>query len=114
MGEDFETSHLDDLTVQGGWRLLCVGLLHDAAQRIAESQNLFRRARGIEAFVDRSFGVAQQDSWAAAERWLAGGVGMITFEDCCELLQVDPEIARRKIEEHAHARRREKPARVQW
>jgi hypothetical protein len=114
MGDDFETTHLDNLTVQGGWRLLCVGLLHDAAQKIVESRNLFRKARGVEAYADKSWGVQQRDDWASAERWLQGGVGVITMEDCCELLQVSPEVARKKIEEYAHGRRREKPARVPW
>ena len=114
MSEDFETAHLDDLTLHGGWRLLCVGLLHDAAQRIAESRNLMRKARGPGAYVSRDWGLQQQDAWASAERWLDGGVGAITFEDCCDLLSIDPSIARRKIEEYAHGRRREKPAHVPW
>lgn len=112
MSEDFETAHLDDLTITGGWRLLCVGLLHDAAQRIAESRNVFRKARVPAS--SRGWGMQQQDDWAAAERWLDGGVGVVTFEDCCDLLSVDPAIARRKIEEYAHGKRREKPANVPW
>jgi len=114
MSEDLETAQLDDLSVRGGWRLLCVGVLHDAVQRIAESRNLYRKARGPGAFSSRAWGIQQQDSWHEAERWLGGGVGVITFEDCCELMGVTPAIARRKIEEYAYARRREKPANVPW
>jgi hypothetical protein len=114
MTGDIETRHLDNLTLQGGWRLLCVGLLHDAAQKMAESRNLYRQARGVEAFACRSWAMQQRDDWAAAERWLNGGVGVVTMEDCCELLQVSPEVARKKIEEYAHGKRRDKPTRVPW
>ena len=114
MTDSVESAVLDDLTIAGGWRMLCVGLLHDAANKLAESRNLMRQARGVEAFSCRQWGTQQRDDWATAQRWLQGGVGVITMEECCEILQVTPEIARQKIKEHAHARRRDKPAHVPW
>jgi hypothetical protein len=41
-------------------------------------------------------------------------VGTVTFEDCCAVLEVAPEVARKKIEEYAHARRRDRPSPCPW
>ena len=111
---DLEEKSLDDLTVTGGWRLLCVGLMADATARIKESRNLFRQARGLDHYSDKSFGMCQRDAWTAAERWIQGGVGTVTFEDACAVLEVAPEIARKKIEEYAYARRRDRPSPCPW
>jgi hypothetical protein len=114
MHTDLETSQLDELTIRGGWHLLCTNLLHDATMRVKEARNVFRKARGVEAYADRGWGISQRDAWESAERWIKGGVGVITFEDCCDMMNVSPEVARQKIEEYAHENRRERPAGVPW
>ncbi len=114
MEADLEAKSIDDLTIRGGWRMLCVGLMADATTRIKEARNLYRKARGIDHYACRSFGMMQRDSWEAAERWMQGGVGTVTFEDCCAVLEVAPEVARKKIEEYAHARRRDRPSPCPW
>jgi hypothetical protein len=41
-----------------------------------------------------------------ATRWIEGGRGTITFEECCETLGVDPDRAREKIREFCFKMRR--------
>lgn len=108
---DSESVELDDLTLRGGWRLLCVAALHQCVQRLEVEKNLlFRKTIDMRRSHWRK-GTAKEMlcQKLGAERWMDGGIGTITFEDACECLEVTPEVARQKILEYVHHRRRRKP-----
>ena len=100
---DAESVELDEVTLRGGWKLLCVAALHHCAQGLATEKNLLFQQR-----VSREMNKSLNQS-TAVERWMGGGVGVITFEDACECLSVTPEVARKKMMEYARSRRRKRP-----
>lgn len=83
----------------GGWRMLCAGMMVQAVQRM-ESEAIRPTAPKYGALQDggnvKEFVYQKRE----AKQWIQGGVGVITFEDCCDALDVDPKRARRAIEEH--------------
>lgn len=80
----------------GGWKCLCAGVMLQAVERLIGT-----RIRGPRATApQRKIGELCRDGAIQKQTaidWLAGGVGVITFEDCCESLGVDSERARRAI-----------------
>lgn len=110
--KDAETVELDEVTLRGGWKLLCVQLLHHCVNMVAQERNLWvqQRRTGYET------GLAKEGVRARSTgcRWMEGGCGAVTFEECCEAVGVAPDVARQRIEEYAHSRRREKPRYVAW
>lgn len=81
-------------------------LLTQAVHRMAAETNLFHKA----AYVKKNSrggnckeGIYQKRE---ARSWIDGGVGIITYEECCEALDVDPDRAREKIAAYCHKRRR--------
>ena len=96
---------VEDEIVAGGWRCLCIGIMVNAVQQVESNSKIFRvgshrigRASGTdkEALSQRK----------QARDWLDGGVGLVTFEDCCAAMNVHPERARKAILERAHKKRR--------
>ncbi len=79
------TAEVDREVCAGAWRHLCAGVLLQT----------YVADRGVGGNVKETL-YQKRD----ARQWLEGGVGLITFEDCCEALQVDSERARRMIESH--------------
>lgn len=106
--DDAETTELDELTMRGAWRLLCIKTMMQAVEDYCQSTNLFARLRKA-----RELGV-DPSRLPIDDRWLQGGQGAVTFEDCCEVMGVRPSVAREKIEEYAFSRRRDRPANVNW
>ncbi len=108
---DKETVELDDVTLRGAWKLLCVQMLHHCVAMVVQERNLWMRQRSLYAK-----GLAKEcvRARAVGSRWMDGGCGAVTFEECCAAVGVSPEIAREKIEQYAHGRRREKPRNVPW
>jgi hypothetical protein len=97
---------IEDATVQGAWHYLCVGVLTQAVTRAAEATNLWalKQNASVRYGIDKE-GIHQRET---AKRWLAGGVGTITFEDCCDAMGIDPDRAREKIQRYCYQRRRVK------
>lgn len=91
MVTSLEEAQLEERTLRGGWRLLCIATLRDAVAQLEEESALFARRREKWRHTQPSY----------AEQWLGGGVGTVTFEDCCEVMGVTPEVARQKIEDYA-------------
>jgi hypothetical protein len=96
---DLEAAQLDDLTLVGGWRLLCVSAMHHCVKTFVEDRRISSRN-----FQSKYKNPRERKS--EAERWLDGGVGTITFEDACDVLDIRPEVARQKIEDYALKNRR--------
>lgn len=83
----------------GGWRMLCAGLLVQAVQRL-EAEGL--RAGSPKYMTGADGGNLKESVFQRreAKQWVDGGIGTITFEDCCEALGVDAERARKSIAKH--------------
>lgn len=83
---DYEVSLFDRTEIAGAYRSICAMLLLRTA-------NVFlrpARARNQEA---------QQKK--TAREWLQGKVGIITFDEACQAIDVDPEMMRQKMLERA-------------
>ncbi len=91
---DLETREMDAHTLMGGWKLLCAGLLHQCVHRLV--------------LEDKWVGgrLPAQPQGPKAEQWMAGGVGVITFEEACEAVSVVPSLARERIQEYVRANKR--------
>lgn len=94
----------------GGWHYLCVGVLHQAVNRLASETNVWSKQR-VESRIKTGGGGDKEvlRQRGTAREWIEGGVGLVTFEDCCEAMGVEPARAREKILEHCGRRKREKP-----
>lgn len=95
----------EDEMIAGGWKCLCAGVLLQAVQRIRSERRMHKpgskyRTKGTSG-LDKEL-LHQRSS---ARDWIEGGIGVITFEDCCDSVGVDPEEARRKIEEYCHGKK---------
>lgn len=106
--DDAETRELDDVTLRGAWKLLCVHALMQGIEDYCRSSNLFTRLRKA-----RELGI-DPSRLPLDDGWLRGGQGVLTFEECCEVIGVRPSVARERIEQYAFSRRRERPANVNW
>lgn len=89
----------------GGWRMLCAGIMVQAVQRL-QSEGI--RPGSVRYSAKADGGNVKEIAYQMQEarRWVDGGVGIITFEDCCDALDVDAERARLAIEEHCRVSRR--------
>jgi len=90
-----EDQELELMQMLGGWKNLCNMMMHDAVKLVAN---------GKVKHYNNGSGPTEDDR-LASQRWIEGGVGVVTFEDCCVMLDQDPERARKMINEWC-----EKPA----
>ena len=105
---------LDNYATAGGWRLLCAGMLLQAVQRAEESSKLYKSGkfgmgyswRNSRKGADKEI-VKQR---VQAREWLDGGIGTVTFEECCETLELDPGMVRQKVLQYCREGKR-KPLR---
>lgn len=104
MSDDGDDAGIEDVVLRGAWHYLCVGVFVQAVQRIAEATNLWslKKNAAVKSSIDKE-AVYQRE---AARRWIEGGVGLVTFEDCCEAMEVEPARAREKIREYCNKRKR--------
>ena len=96
---------IEDEIVCGGWRCLCIGILVNAVQRMESNTKIFR----VDSHrIGRASGTDKEalDNQKIAKDWLAGGVGLVTFEDCCSVMDIHPDKAREAIFQRARLRRR--------
>lgn len=96
---------IEDEIVMGGWRCMCIGVLLNAIKEVEAQRKLFKERC---CHVGRSSGPSREKLWAdsSIKKWLDGGVGVITFEDCCSVMDLDPDRARQMILIRARNRRR--------
>ena len=93
--------------VSGAWHLLCVGVMFQAVHRLASENCLVNTATYRGALkVGGGYCKERVHQKAEAREWLKGGVGLITYEDCCEEMGVDPARAREKIMAWCSTRKR--------
>lgn len=97
---------IEDHALAGGWRLLCVGILHHAVAKAECDGKLYRTGSQYRIHGASGHDKERLNQRVQAREWLKGGTGTITFEECCEALGVDAERARSRILARAHERRR--------
>lgn len=100
---DLETTELDTITLMGGWRLLCLATLYQNVRSLIENRQRQNPWRFSKTDNYQSEAYLIED-----ERWLGGGTGAITFEDCCECLEVTPDVARERIKNYVKNNHRKK------
>jgi hypothetical protein len=87
--QEEDDSDLELMQLMGGWRILCSVMLSDAIKLVAKKR-ITKYNNGCGP---------TEDDRLASQRWIKGGVGAITFEQCCAMLGQDPERARKMIDE---------------
>ena len=93
--------------VSGAWHLLCVGVMSQAVHRLAAETNLFNSKKDNDHIhIGGGFCKEIVHQKTKAREWMKGGVGLVTFEDCCEEMGVDPVRARDKIAAWCRSRKR--------
>ena len=103
---------LDDYEVEGAWRSLCSTMLLQSVQGLEAASKLNRCRRASVAGSSRvnsakaGMEVRASRRKAIASEWFVGGIGTITYEDCCEASGLNPEVMRRKIQEWCSQRKR--------
>lgn len=93
---------IDDTVYEGAWRLLCVNMMFQAVQNMKRDRRLYRPGT---TYRDKKLSGLDKGTLqyrAVARDWLDGGVGLVTFEDCCDTLGVDPDRARDRIVSYCH------------
>jgi len=97
---------IDSDILTGGWRLLCVGMLHQAVAKIEAGSKLYKTNSNYRCHGKSGIDKELLHQRTQARDWINGSVGLVTFEEACEALNVEPERARRMILQRAHERRR--------
>jgi hypothetical protein len=98
--------NIEDEINAGGWKCLCAAVMLQAVQSALGAILKGPRARqGTRRLSGPYRELARQR--LTAREWLEGGVGIITFEDCCDSLGVDParirDTLRQKIKAAKHS-----------
>jgi hypothetical protein len=93
---------LDRQELAGAWKALCAALLAQAVERKRVEENISSRHKQPVHWFRKE--ECRQRSQARC--WLDGGVGVVTFEDCCEALDVEPSYIRKKIKGYCQERKR--------
>lgn len=88
-------SEIKDVEAAGGWRMLCASVLWHAVETIADDT---RRPANVSSVSFKNRKEASQTS----RDWVNGGdVGVVTFEECCEMIGIPADQAREKIMQYA-------------
>ena len=106
--EDTLEMELPDSLLAPAWRNLCAGLIVQAACRIEEDYKLSPNYFSKQAMLEK----------ATAKSWLEGKDSVITFNEACESIGVDPDSIKDAILERAKLRKRlpcdpNRPRRIQ-
>jgi hypothetical protein len=97
---------LEHESMAGAWRCLCLNMMIHSIQRLEWESKLHKP--GCIYRLDGNGGLDKEvlHQRTSAKRWLEGGVGTITFEDCCEALGLEPDYVRRGIEDFCYRMKR--------
>ena len=95
--------------LKGAWHQLCAGVMLQAVQRLA-SENCLVNTNNYRGGLKVGGGFCKErvHQKAEAREWIKGGVGLITYEDCCREMGVDPARAREKIMAWCRSKKRTK------
>ena len=76
---------LTDTECTGGWKCFCAAVLLQAVRRKLFPVSYARRAK------------EDSEVFEEACQWLEGGVGTLSLEDCCTVLNIDPDVLRSRL-----------------
>jgi len=79
---------------EGAWKMLCCNMLYQAVRRASGNDDRYY-GKGYSS--NRGEYEAQR---VAAIKWLRGGVGIVTYEDCCDALGFDVEAVSERLVKH--------------
>ena len=72
----------------GSWRMLCMSVLHESVVLLQKGRNGSIRSDAQEI--------------KSAQNWIdTGETGLVTFNECCEMIGLPPATVRTRIEEYA-------------
>lgn len=97
--------NIEDEILMGGWRCLCVGVLLQAVQN-AEADGKLVRFKGTKNLEGSGLDKELLKQRMQSREWLQGGTGLVTFEDCCDAMGVEPDRARQMIKSWVRGRKR--------
>ena len=97
---------LEPEALAGAWKYLCVNVLFQGVHMAERESKLCRP--GSRWKLNGQGGIDKEliHQKTGAREWIAGDRGVVTFEECCEAMGVDPERARQKIMQYCHDRKR--------
>lgn len=98
-------SGIESEILMGGWRFLCIGVLLQAVQN-AEKDGKLMRFKGTRKLEGNGLDKEMLNQRLQSREWLKGGTGLVTFEDCCDAMGVEPVKARELINQRARNRSR--------
>jgi hypothetical protein len=96
---------LDSQTIAGAWRALCAGMIAHAVEAMRAETTLLLKTRERPRWFKKDEMQFRKQSIS----WLDGGRGVVTYEDCCEALDIDPGRLRNGIVDHCKKNRRRPP-----
>jgi len=90
-------SNLTPEEIEGGYRRLCASLLVSSAYALAENTRGIQpdRRRPVAPFLRQ---VRRQRE--VAREWVEGGIGVLTFEEACLAIDVEPDRMRADLRKH--------------
>jgi hypothetical protein len=91
---------IEEAAMSGAWKALCAGVLLQAVERLRLEVKLHKPGSKYRTKGDSGLHKEKLHQRVVAREWIEGGVGLITFEDCCESVGVDPDRARIRIMNH--------------
>lgn len=87
---------IDNHTLAAAWRGLVLGMLLHTVRHAELATKVCRRKNGYK-FLEDSINKNTLQNETTAMRWLEGGMGLVTWEEACEVLGVDPDRARNAL-----------------
>jgi hypothetical protein len=97
---------LEHESIAGAWKCMCLNMMIQTVQRLEWEAKLFKP--GSVHRLDGNGGLDKETlhQRMVAKEWIKGGVGIVTFEECCESMGLDPDYVRRGIDGFCHRLRR--------
>ncbi len=97
--------NIEDEICTGAWKCLCINVLFQAVHNMSCERKIYKP--GSKYRQDNPSGVNKTglNARALAKEWMAGGTGLVTFEDCCEAMGVESDRARVRIKEYCQQQR---------
>lgn len=85
---------LSDDEIYGAWRCLCLNVLLHAVTDLTANRRLYKSTSTYRGRGSRGVNKESLRSKGRARQWASGRNGLVTFEDCCDVLDIDVERAR--------------------
>lgn len=84
---------LDSHTLSAAWRGLLLGVMIHTVQNVERATKIGRRCWNGSPTINKTTIHNESESL----KWIEGGRGLVTWEEACETLGVNPESARKRL-----------------